>query len=537
MLLYNYLCYEVAGQRRFRPDKFMDLFDQFHEDGRRWKTGRRVDQYCKPAAKSRDAGGVVEEIRNPDANLTCFQASLVNEESGKSSNHLDSLQPVTVSTQFREQELVLDRTRTLCVPTVEGEVANPAEAVAELESRLNHFTCYQADFDEIKPSKIAETVTVEDELFGEGAVNVNREQLVCNPTTKVRDEEVTEIIPVEGLDHLTCFKLDGEKIRTTKTVTISNQFVQNVTLEVTDKAKWFCEASSKEHLLSQCNGNTNARVYFPPGSEINDIVGLRYAFNVAANTQSGLDLKILFGFMRFYGTGGPETYLLESNLYASRLSYSDQVCTIWPLLGTPTGSEASLRVAVPDFNELGKTGAKTFDPIVFPRQSYKIDDGPIDKTDMISQLNLNGITGEVEIVRGSTVVDKTGWKCSGNLDASTYQQWDVTVTIGAMQYPLAFALPLDNAAFFTAGEVINYVTEFFALSGQFQVFLWDHEIMSQHSGTWQPVEQWRVDNHCGDLNQYGVRVAEFAGNRAIEISNVGADDYLGAGSVFSLDAN
>jgi hypothetical protein len=286
---------------------------------------------------------------------------------------------------------------------------------------------------------------------------------------------------------------------------------------------------------AQCNGNTNARVYFEPGSQVTDAVGVRYKFNVAINNQSLLHLKIHFAAMRFYKPGAAQTYLLESNLYARGLSYTDQVCTTWPLLGTLVGSEASLRLAVPDYNDEGMTGAKTFASAMFPRQSYKIDGGPIDKTDMISQVNLNGITAEVEITRGDLVTDKTGWKCSGDLDASTtYQQWDATVRMGGMEYKLAFALPATSAAYFAPWEVLNYFTEFFAEPGAFQVFVWDHEIMREATATWQPVEQWIVDRHCGDLNQYGVRVATFAGKPAIEISNLGADDYFPAGSVFSL---
>jgi hypothetical protein len=69
---------------------------------------------------------------------------------------------------------------------------------------------------------------------------------------------------------------------------------------------------------AQCNGNTNARVYFEPGSQIADIVGVRYKFNVAINNQSLLHLKIHFAAMRFYKPGAAQTYLLESNLVCAR---------------------------------------------------------------------------------------------------------------------------------------------------------------------------------------------------------------------------
>jgi hypothetical protein len=291
--------------------------------------------------------------------------------------------------------------------------------------------------------------------------------------------------------------------------------------------------SSAQDADAQCNGNMNVTGYFTPGDELFDIVGLRYRFHVATNQQPGIGLKIIFGFLRLFGSA-PETYLLENNLYTTGLLYSDHTCTFWPLLGTLTLNEASLRMAVPDYVQLGDTGAKTFDSATFPRQSYNIDGGPIEKTDMISQLNFNQITAQIEIARGELVADKSGWKCSGNLDSSSYRQWDATVSLSSTDYWLAYALPDANAKYLLPFEFINFRTEFFLDAGDFQVYVWDFQILREGSQTWIPHNRFIIGDHCGDLSQYGARHADFDGARVIEISNVGASDYLPLGTVFSI---
>jgi hypothetical protein len=277
--------------------------------------------------------------------------------------------------------------------------------------------------------------------------------------------------------------------------------------------------SSAQDADAQCNGNLNVTGYFTPGDELFDIVGLRYRFHVATNQQPGIGLKIIFGFLRLFGSA-PETYLLENNLYTTGLLYSDHTCTFWPLLGTLTLNEASLRMAVPDYVQLGDTGAKTFDSATFPRQSYNIDGGPIEKTDMISQLNFNQITAQIEIARGELVADKSGWKCSGNLDSSSYRQWDATVSLSSTDYWLAYALPDANAKYLLPFEFINFRTEFFLDAGDFQVYVWDFQILREGSQTWIPHNRFIIGDHCGDLSQYGARHADFDGARVIEISNV-----------------
>ena len=296
----------------------------------------------------------------------------------------------------------------------------------------------------------------------------------------------------------------------------------------------FSSNATTDSDLELCNGNVGVRAYFTPGLEPQDITGLRYKFHVADNNQAGLDLKILFGFMRLYTPGAIDTYLLESNLYTRGLFYNDPTCTTWPLIGTFVGSETSLRLAVPDYIGQGKTGAKTFAPLVFPRQSYLIDGLLVPKTDAIYQLNLNQMTTEVIITRGDLVSDETGWKCDGFLDADIYRQWDVSATVWPMTYNLAFALPDSNARYMTSGELINFRTEFYLFSGLFKVYLWDFQFMRESTASWEPLTHWIIDDQCGDVSAYGVRLVRFEGRTVMEISNDGPGSFLQAETIFDL---
>lgn len=296
-----------------------------------------------------------------------------------------------------------------------------------------------------------------------------------------------------------------------------------------------CSIAAPIALHAQCNGNTNARVYFPPGEEITDIVAFRYRFLVNKNSQAGLDLKILFAGPRLYAPGQTDTYSLESNVYTRGLEYSDPVCTTWPLEGTLVGGEASLRVAIPDYNQMGLTGAKTTAPLEFPRQSYLIDGLPIPKTDMISQINLNHVETEVIVARQGLVTDKTGWSCDGDLDQGTdFRQWDIVVSIAPFSYTMQFAVPDSNALYFAPWEAWNLWTEFFINEGDFEIFLWEFRYQRENSVAWEDVHSWIVDNHCGELDAYGVTTTFFNSIPVMEISNDNSTDYFPADTIFSL---
>ncbi len=279
-------------------------------------------------------------------------------------------------------------------------------------------------------------------------------------------------------------------------------------------------------------GLTGMLPFFPPGEEVTDAVKAHYHFKVVANQSPGG--KILFGSNRFYGTG-PETYLTENNFYSNGLLYADEVCTSWPLEGMPTFAVTTLRVAVPDYNLHGKTGARTFAPADFPRQSYNIDTATgAPKTDMISQFDLTGREGTVEISRGDIVTDHTGWKCSGPLDASVYRQWNVVVTVDGVSYPVAFALPDDGAHYFTPYEILNFYTEFFQHPGLFKVHFWKLEVQRENSTTWIPLRWFRVHNDAPTNTEWGVRITTDDGIRVLEVSNDAPADFFGDGATFML---
>src|SRR5262249_48236120 len=279
-------------------------------------------------------------------------------------------------------------------------------------------------------------------------------------------------------------------------------------------------------------GLTGMLPFFPPGEEVTDAVKAHYHFKVVANQSPGG--KILFGSNRFYGTGA-ETYLIENNFYSNGLLYGDPVCTTWPLEGTTLFAVTTLRVAVPDYNLLGKTGAKTFAPLEFPRQSYNID-APTGapKTDMISQFDLTRREGTVEISRGDLVSDDSGWKCSGPLDASVYRQWSVVVTVDAIQYAMAFALPDDGAHYFTPYEILNFYTEFFQHAGLFKVYFWNFEVQRETATTWIPLRWFRVHNDAPTGTEWGVRLTTHKGIRVIEVSNDAPAAFFGDGANFML---
>ncbi len=282
-------------------------------------------------------------------------------------------------------------------------------------------------------------------------------------------------------------------------------------------------------------GNGVARIFaqFPPGQEVADGVEVTYDFTIVANQSS--DLKILFSDSRFYGSGS-DTYLIEHNLYTDRYAYSDPVCTTWPLQGDHNAGESSLRVAVPDYVGRGLTGARTSDP-AFPRQTYLIDGIPgLWKTDMISQFDMTGMSGTVDVARGDLIVDPSGWRCDGDLDAATsFREWDITVTIGGSPYVMMIALPDAGAHYVTPYEALVFYTEFMNQSGLFKVYFSNIWIQSESMG-WQPLNLWKVTDQDGGLDLFGFKKTAIDAGCAIEVSNESQGPYLPPGTVFDISS-
>ena len=263
-----------------------------------------------------------------------------------------------------------------------------------------------------------------------------------------------------------------------------------------------------------------------------DGVGVRFRFQVTDNESE--NLKLIFGASRLRGSGA-DTYLLEYNLYDRGLRYEDWVHTTWPLQGTQAYQQSSLRVAVPDYILKGKTGAKSFDTEMFPRQTYEIDgiDG-LWKTDLISQRDMNHTEGRVELTRGDLVSDLSGWRADGNdLPTDIYRQWNVAVTFGERTYDMAFALPDDSARWLAPWEPINFYSEFLHSTGLFKVNYWDFGIKREGLG-WEPINTWRVSHHVGSLETFGVSRTSLNDMPVITFSNDRSLHYLPTGSLIDI---
>lgn len=277
--------------------------------------------------------------------------------------------------------------------------------------------------------------------------------------------------------------------------------------------------------VAQTYGLTGVHPVWAGNTPPQDGVGVRFKFYVADNNSN--HLKILFSDSRLCGSQ-LDTYLLEYNLYDEGLRFDDWVYTTWPMQGTHVSGESSLRVAVPDYVAAGKTGAKTYSPEMFPRQTYEID-GIVGlwKTDLISQTNMNRQECRVTMIRGDLVTDLSGWRPDGtDLPADTYRQWSVTVEFGQATYEIAFALPDGNASYLDPWETLIFFTEFLHTSGLLRVYFWDFQLMRESSGIWEHMYRWRVSHHDGSLNSFGIRKASHNGKAVIEISNDPAMNYL-----------
>jgi len=269
------------------------------------------------------------------------------------------------------------------------------------------------------------------------------------------------------------------------------------------------------------------------GSEPTDGIGIRFQFYVADNDSEGL--KLIFADSRLRGPQ-PDTYLLEYNIYSSGLLYDDWIYTTWPMQGTYTQKQASLRVAVPDYIGAGKTGVKTFDPTMFPRQTYEIDgiEG-LWKTDLITQTDMNQIMGSVLMTRGDIITDLSGWRADGSyLPTDTYRQWNVSVDFGKQSYNMAFAFPNANAQWLASWEPLTFFSEFLHEDGLFRVNYWDFGIMREGTGEWEPINKWRVSHHDGSLNDFGVIRSLLAGTPVIEFSNDPSSTYLPVDSIIDI---
>ena len=313
--------------------------------------------------------------------------------------------------------------------------------------------------------------------------------------------------------------------------------IWNGIVGIMDSSSSSAPSSSSSSSSVQAYGISETRPYFETGQEANDIVGIKYKFKIANN--DGQNLKLIFGFSRLKGSGS-DTYLIESNIYNSRVTFSDQVCNYgWEKLNNMTIGNSTLRIAVPDYIKKGKTGLKTGSHSFFPRINYLIDGiADLYKTEVISQDDLNGKEGMVEILRGDIISDKNGWKCNGvSLDGDTYRQWNIRITIGILNYQISIALPENGAKYLTPYELINFRTEFFQNAGLFKVYFWNFQFKRESNSIWEPLIKWKVSDYDGNTANYGIRKTIYNGNNAIEISNDNSVKFFDKNETFEIPLN
>ncbi len=276
----------------------------------------------------------------------------------------------------------------------------------------------------------------------------------------------------------------------------------------------------------------------PLGTQLSDIVALRYMFHVDGDTSD--TIKILFGTTRLFGAA-PETYIIETNLYATGLRYGSGICTTWPLVGTTVARQSSLRIGAPDYvgdfdqTKGGRVGFKTRDTAFLPQQTYLIDNIPnLWKTDAITQQDMSGIDAQVSIARGDLVDSHSGWKCADDLSNDTYRDWHVSIALNGVAHDVDLALPEQSAAYILPSEMLDLLTEFFQQPGLFRVYYWDIAVQRASSPTWIPLARWSVWRHDGYAVDWGARRSVYKDRYVLELSNDGPAAFADVNDVIDL---
>ena len=286
-LLDHFKCYKATGEG-FEPFQVV-LADQFDPEGRleRVLTPMSV---CNPVAKIplevNATNGAFNEIGEPSevrwdfAHLTCYQIrderfemQMLDNRTDLESNTIDRrplfdvqvIRPfqarhVLVNNQFGEQELTPRRAKSLCVPSVKFEGADPPQ-VPDPETVLDHFKCY-----DLKPEESKSLVVNLADQFHEGGqvAAVLKPVSICNPALKSFPGEGSGSFPedlVHEIAHLTCYEIrdlrrvpdaNGRKVKqprfTPRVVNILNQFALAPEQLQVKRPETICLPSAKEEL-------------------------------------------------------------------------------------------------------------------------------------------------------------------------------------------------------------------------------------------------------------------------------------------------
>jgi FG-GAP-like repeat len=275
------------------------------------------------------------------------------------------------------------------------------------------------------------------------------------------------------------------------------------------------------------NGNAVVFPHFSHGPPHN-VVGLRYNARVERNDSTSP--KIIFTARRLWNPQNPSpTYLLESNLYSYRYAFTDDQCTNFPPVGTLMPAKSALWVSVPDYNMLGKIGAKTHAPSMFPRQTIQIDGiAGLQKVETISQIDITGKDISIEYSRGDLIAENTGWKtCGALLDGDSYRRWTSRVMFDGDSYQIDFALPDAHASYLHPNELMSITSEFLAELGPFKAYFWGVEFLRDGSLAWEKIGQWRLMSHEGPVTNvgWGVKRSKHQRRTVMEFSNLPPPDH------------
>jgi hypothetical protein len=288
---------------------------------------------------------------------------------------------------------------------------------------------------------------------------------------------------------------------------------------------------------------------------------------VNRNASAG-SAKILFMARSFFNPARAEPagfYQIETNLYSYWIRYADTSCLGWPPR-SPTNEvfhgQAGLWISVPDYPAAdpsfpaqlwGRVGIRPFDAAMFPRQNAGIDNIPhLSKIEAIGQANVTGLDIAVEITRGTVFSDDLlnwGYRfgtsradnspaaCVAGLPAGhLYRRWHVTAAIDGKRYESVVALPEQQASYIAPNRLLDMVTEFFELAGDFQAFVWDVAYQDEGDAAWRPVTQFVVNYQNFPTRNLGsgVKVGAYLGKRVLEFSNDRTDTYARKNDVLTI---
>lgn len=294
----------------------------------------------------------------------------------------------------------------------------------------------------------------------------------------------------------------------------------------------------------QATGSAFLDAVYQPGQEINDAIRLRYKCQVTKNEcqpkkQEGV-WKIIFMFHALSGDSGAPFRGFQSNLYSWRFEYPH----LLRLTGGREGSrrnfqgQTGLFMSVPDDHRDKKVGARTRVPAMFPTMDQEID-GFKDywKREQIAQLDLTGKQVTIDIARGKTMNDLTGWNVHESSPKDTYRIWTMTASWEGKSYAVDFALPDSGARYIRNHAPTQIATEAFAAHpGFMQAYFWDIEVQRESRKDWIPLQHWKLISTDAVLggNTWGMKRATFQSRPAIEVSNDGTKTYLKKGEVIEL---